>query len=74
LERRVIKRIGFDFNPENKHVKQTGFQHLNLQTQFDNPNGEMRAARKGSPYHDPHIPVNKNDIRPGDYKTPPKKQ
>lgn len=60
--RTVVKRVGFDFNPDNKHVQNTGFPHLNLQTQFDG-----KPAGKNSPYHDPHIPVEPTDIKKNDY-------
>ena len=54
----IAKRVGFDFNP----VKLDGDSpHLNLQTQ------KNRKIIRNGPYADPHVNVDPNTIKKGDY-------
>lgn len=58
--KKITKRAGLDLNPNSSHVKKIG-PHLNLQTQV---NGNVV---KGGKLADPHISIDKNTIRVGDY-------
>jgi hypothetical protein len=59
--RRIVRRVGFDVNPNSGHVQQYG-PHVNLQTRI---NG--RVQRGNSPLADPHTPIDPSTIRPGDF-------
>lgn len=57
----VTKNARFDVNPNSGHVQQTG-PHLNLETQIKSPTGQVTKLP------DPHIPIQPETIRAGDYK------
>ncbi|WP_129588405.1 hypothetical protein [Solilutibacter silvestris] len=57
----VTKNARFDVNPNSGHVQQQG-PHLNLETQIKSPAGQITKLP------DPHIPINPETIRPGDYR------
>ena len=54
----ITKRVGFDINPDSKHVQKLG-PHLNLQTQ---KNGVIQ----GGVLADPHTAIDPTTIKPGD--------
>jgi len=55
----IVRRIGFDVNPNSAHVRRFG-PHLNLQTQVDG------VIQRGA-LADPHIPIDPSTVRPGDF-------
>ena len=56
----ITKRVGFDVNPNSSHVQKIG-PHLNLQTQRNE-----NIVKRG-PGADPHIPIDSNTVRLGDF-------
>lgn len=54
--KKIVKRAGFDINPNSPHVKKLG-PHLNLQKQVDG------KVMKG----DPHLPIDSKTVKNGDY-------